>query len=420
MGRFVPLLLADGISLTASMIAVNSLGRAFVPIDPAWPSRRIAELIHESGNAFVVTARNGGPHAGDTPVVQVPDSFIGEIPDTPWQPSGTDLEMPMFVRPAIGPATQSADVIVRHLNVGNATAWLSEEFGPDAATVVLPGAHPADTSLVWDHLWPLARGGRIVLPARAGPSSAQYLFELIRCHRVRTVVLAPRQLAEFLDHLEEDPSRTAALSSLRVLVTDADGLTCAVAKRLEHAALSVPLYGLHGLAAGDAAMFRRLGGMEAAVALPGTGVAVLDELRKPVPHGVAGELYLAGNGVGDGYLGSPAQTRRRFVQNRFSDGLPGVRLYRTGRLARMLPNGRVEFLGQRDVEAKDADVSGVAGDIATMLNAHPTVRQASVVAVPGHLAGETIRDRVAQLVTAMPPELVDAAMREVTTRHGRR
>jgi hypothetical protein len=108
---------------------------------------------------------------------------------------------------------------------------------------------------------------------------------------------------------------------------------------------------------------------------------VLDDHMAPVPIGVAGELYLGGEGLADGYLNQPALTAQRFVPDPFSDpvGAPGARLYRTGDLARWRSNGQLEFLGRNDGQVKLRGYRIELGEIEEALARHPRVREAAVL-----------------------------------------
>jgi acyl-coenzyme A synthetase/AMP-(fatty) acid ligase len=111
-----------------------------------------------------------------------------------------------------------------------------------------------------------------------------------------------------------------------------------------------------------------------------TQIYLLDPNLNPAPVGVAGELYIGGDGVGLGYLNRPELTADKFLRNPFSDH-PGARLYRTGDLAHYLPDGAIEYLGRTDHQVKIRGFRVELGEIEYLLNQHPAVGQSVVVAI---------------------------------------
>ncbi|HEX2267989.1 MAG TPA: MupA/Atu3671 family FMN-dependent luciferase-like monooxygenase, partial [Pyrinomonadaceae bacterium] len=112
--------------------------------------------------------------------------------------------------------------------------------------------------------------------------------------------------------------------------------------------------------------------------LANTQIYILNGQLAPAPVGVAGELYIGGDGVVRGYMERPDQTSERFIPDRFSDR-PGARLYRTGDLARYLPDGSIEYLGRLDQQVKLRGFRVELGEIESVLRNHPEVSDAVVV-----------------------------------------
>ena len=421
-GPFVPLLLPSGVPLLASMIAVNSIGSAFVPLDPEWPEQRIADILDEVGCRYAVVPEGmeAVPGGGGRVAVPAPAGPTGDRAPTPWQLTGDDTGRPMYAVYTSGSTGRPKGAIVHHLGVANRIAWMNRVFGADAAACVLQTTPPVYDSCVWEYLWPLTAGGRTVLSGPRLQADPAGLLDLIAAHGVRVADLVPSMLDGLVRHAAADPAGVAALRSLDVVIAGGEELGREVARRFEDLGLTARLYNLYGpTEASIGSMFHRVTGGDRGRVLigrpiDGTGAAVLDERRQVVPYNVVGELYLAGDCVGLGYLGNASQTRRRFVGNRFGEALPGTRLYRTGDLARMRPTGEVEFWGRADDQIKIRGVRVEPGEVAAALEAHDAVREAAVVAASRPVDAERLRHRVEALLAAASPELAAAALLKVT------
>jgi acyl carrier protein len=135
---------------------------------------------------------------------------------------------------------------------------------------------------------------------------------------------------------------------------------------------------------------------------------ILDRRLRPVPIGVAGEIYLGGAGLSQGYINQPEQSSLRFVSHPFS---PGKRLYRTGDRGRMLPGGNIEFLGRGDNQVKIRGFRVEMGEIEVVISRHPSVRQAVVVAREAR-PGELILSAYVVLLEPTSPDTLQEYLRE--------
>ncbi|MGZ3461016.1 MAG: condensation domain-containing protein, partial [Archangium sp.] len=222
-------------------------------------------------------------------------------------------------------------------------------------------------------------GARLVLARPGGHQEPDYLLRLIAEQHVTTAHFVPSMLQPFL----EQPGLERC-GSLKRVVCSGEALSPELTQRCLQRLPSAELHNLYGPteAAVDVTAFHCRRGEErhsVPIGRPiaNTAIRILDANLRPVPPGVAGELYIGGVQVGRGYLGRPELTAERFIPDPFSTG---ARLYRTGDKARWLADGNLEYLGRLDFQVKLRGLRIELGEIEAALEQHPQVRQA-VVAV---------------------------------------
>jgi acyl-coenzyme A synthetase/AMP-(fatty) acid ligase len=275
--------------------------------------------------------------------------------------------------------------MVEHRSLANLAAWRIRSCGiapGDRTTLV---ANPEFDASVID-IWPaLAAGATLYVPGDETRVSAQRLQAWL-LERGITVTDVPTPLAEQLLALPWPPS-----CELRLLVTGGDRLQLRPDPALpfrvvnDYGPTEATVSATSGVVAPSFDGEARPG-----IGTPITGVTayVLDTELRPVPVGVAGELYLGGVGLARGYRNRPGATAERFVPDPFSPR-PGSRLYRTGDLARRLPDGTLDFLGRTDAQLKLRGYRIEPTEITGALRRHLALEGAHVAARPDPETGES-------------------------------
>ncbi|HYO55498.1 condensation domain-containing protein, partial [Archangium sp.] len=207
-----------------------------------------------------------------------------------------------------------------------------------------------------------------------------YLVKLIEEQQITTVHFVPSMLQVFL----EEPGLEAC-TSLERIICSGEALPANLAERCQER-LGAELHNLYGPteAAVDVTWWAcRRGEHRSSIPIgrpiDNTRIYLLSPQLHPVPEGVRGELYIAGEGLARGYLGRPELTAERFVPDPFS-GEAGARMYRTGDVARYLEDGNIEYLGRLDFQVKIRGLRIELGEIEAALGQHPAVREVLVVA----------------------------------------
>jgi hypothetical protein len=274
-----------------------------------------------------------------------------------------------------------------------------------------------------EFFWPLLAGARLIIAPSGGQQDSAYLVKLIAEQKITTIHFVPSMLQVFLEE-----QGLEACHCLKRVMCGGEALPLTLQEHL-FARLETDLYNIYGptettIMATFWTCERESNQYIAPIGRPiaNTQIYLLDAHLQPVPIGVAGELYIGGKGVARGYLGLPEMTGERFIPNPFSNE-PGARLYKTGDLARHLPDGNIEFLGRLDNQVKIRGYRIELGEIETTLEHHAAIRQAVVLAredtssdrrlvaycVPDHGSRPDIRELRSFLQAKLPNYMVPAA-----------
>ncbi|WP_279629203.1 non-ribosomal peptide synthase/polyketide synthase [Amycolatopsis thailandensis] len=371
--------------LMVALLAVLKAGAAYLPIDLDYPAERLEFMLADSGARLVLsepgTASRIPSVAGLTQVSVTGESATDDVPGVAAGPDNA-----AYLIYTSGSTGRPKGVAVSHRAIVNRLAWMQHEYRLTASDRVLQKTPSSFDVSVWEFFWALCEGATVVLAEPDGHRDPAYLARLIREREITTLHFVPSMLAAFLGS-EPAPDD---LGSLRRVFSSGEALTGETVARWR-SLTGVPLHNLYGPteAAVDVTFFDTTaaegGGVPIGRPVWNTRTHVLDACLRPVPDGVAGELYLAGVQLARGYHGRPGLTAERFVADPF--GEPGQRLYRTGDLVRRRADGEIEYLGRTDRQVKIRGNRIELGEIEAVLAAQPEVTAAAVVAKDGALVG---------------------------------
>ncbi len=426
--------LERSVDMALAILAVLKAGGAYVPLDPSHPPERLRFLLTDACVPVLLThrrLRGAIPTAADDPGVLCLDEFGAALADLPDDDpevtlSGDHLAYVIYTSGSTGQPKGAAN---RHAALLNRVQWMQDLYRLDDTDRVLQKTPFGFDVSVWEFLWPLAVGARLVFARPDGHKDSAYLVRLIEDQGVTTLHFVPSMLAVFLEEME--PGRCP---SLRRVFCSGEALQRSVHDRFFDRLGGVELHNLYGPteAAIDVTHWacRRdhLGaGVPIGRPIDNTAIYLLDDTLRPVPVGAPGELYIAGANLARGYHRRPALTAERFVPDPFS-GHPGARIYRTGDLARFTDDGVIEFIGRVDHQVKLRGFRIELGEIEAVMTEHSGVREA-VATVQGEgdraqlvayyvgpeVPAEAVRAHLArQLPDYMVPRLVPLSRMPVT------
>jgi non-ribosomal peptide synthetase component F len=284
------------------------------------------------------------------------------------------------------------------------------ELGLSASDVIAQTAPQTFDISVWQFLAGVMVGARVHVCAGEVVRDPALLMREIAREGVTVLQIVPSLLRAILDRMPDDPTHRA-LGRLRSLICIGEALTPDLCRKwLDHSP-DVPLINAYGPAeCADTVATYRVTAPAPPITVPigralaNTRLYVTDARLQPVPIGVAGELCIGGDGVGRGYLNDPEQTKQRFLRDPFSRRR-GARLYRTGDLARWRADGTLEFLGRVDHQVKIRGYRIELEEIEHVLEQHPAVKAAVVLArddlggaqLVGHLVARNLRPDIKSL-----------------------
>jgi amino acid adenylation domain-containing protein/non-ribosomal peptide synthase protein (TIGR01720 family) len=362
------------------LLAVLKAGGAYIPLDPAYPSERIAHMLDDGFVSVVLTC--------GTLANQVPP-FAGRIVDLDAAKNAISAQSGVPLESALSPANlayiiytsgstgKAKGVGVSHENLLVSTLARTHYYCDPVEGYLLLSSFSFDSSVA-AIFWTLIQGGALILPAEGEHGDPAALARLIVDSRASHLLALP-SLYELV--LKTD----APLDSIKVAIVA--GESC-----------STEIVALHRRRLPGALLANEYGPTEATVwctawcddgnelrsrvpigqPVANAGVFVLDRNLGLVPQGVAGELWISGPGLSRGYLGQPHLTAEKFIPNPFAEA-PGERLYQTGDLVRWNSTGNLEYLGRRDEQVKLRGFRIELGEVEDALRSHAAIKDAAVV-----------------------------------------
>ncbi|MGY0057919.1 non-ribosomal peptide synthase/polyketide synthase [Streptomyces sp. LZ34] len=355
--KLVGVMLPRSVELVVAVLAVLKAGGGYVPIDIDYPAERRAFILEDAAPILVLDE-------------EILSRDVSGFPDA--DPGiEVDLGHPEYLIYTSGSTGRPKGVVVPHRGVASLARTQVELLGVTPASRVLQFASPSFDTAYWDMLVALSSGASLVVP-ESGRLVGDALQGVLAEGRVTHALIPPSVMGTL------PPGASAELVDFECLVVGAEAVPAelvtrwAIGRRVFNAygpTESTVIVTMSALRPDGVVPIGRPGG--------NTRVFVLDEALRPVPVGVAGELYVSGVGLARGYVGRAGLTAERFVACPFE---PGARMYRTGDLVRWRADGQLEYLGRADMQVKVRGFRIEPGEIESSLVKCEGVRQAAVLA----------------------------------------
>ncbi|BAZ21899.1 amino acid adenylation domain-containing protein [Kalymmatonema gypsitolerans NIES-4073] len=408
--------------MIVGLLGILKAGGAYVPFDPDYPADRLAYMLNDSLLSVLLTQEklltSLSEHSARVVCLdQDWENINNESKDNPV--SGSTTDNLAYVIYTSGSTGQPKGTLVNHSNVVRLFAAIDAWYHFNAQDVWTMFHSYAFDFSVWEIWGALLYGGRLVVVPYLVTRSPELFLELLAQEKVTVLNQTPSAFRQLIQ--AEQSGVTVGELNLRLVIFGGEALEI---KSLQpwferHGDTSPQLVNMYGITETTVHVTYRplskadLNNTASVIGrpIPDLQVYVLDEYKKLVPIGVPGEMYVGGEGVTRGYLHRPELTAERFISHPFSNN-PQARLYKTGDLARYLPNGELEYLGRIDNQVKIRGFRIELGEIEALLAAHPAIWE-SVVVVREDEPGD--KRLVAYVVSNKEQSLTVAELRRFLT-----
>ena len=367
------------IEMVVGMLGILKAGGAYVPLDPTYPAEWLAFMMTDADLSVLLTHADLRDSLPETRAkIVCLDRDWDKIEALPNE----NLEMTVkpenlaYVLFTSGSTGKPKGVMMPHQALCNHMVWMKKRFTFNINDKVLQKTPVSFDASVWEFYISLISGGQLILAQPGGHQDPIYLAQTIQRYGITTLQVVPTQLQMLLATPE-----FAGCTALRRIFCGGEPLLLDLCQQFSYLNMTATLYNLYGPT--EACIDTTFWSLQSntdiipvGVPIDNVQIYILDQNLQLCPVGVSGELHIGGAGLARGYLNRPELTTEKFISNPFGEG----RLYKTGDLARQLPDGNIEFIGRIDHQVKIRGFRIELGEIESVLGQHPEVQEVVLMA----------------------------------------
>ena len=399
----VAICLERSVEMVVGVLGILKAGAAYLPLDPYEPGERLREMLQEAGGPFILTQHHLSQSV-------LPPTLQHFSLDADWEKVApfSDASPPVdvcvnnlaYVIYTSGSLGKPKGVMVDHRAVCNHLLWMQNAFPlTPSDRVLLKYPFNFDASIV-EMFGTLLAGAQLIIVEPYEHWDVREFLRVLTEEQVTVLDVVPSMLEALIDQ-----DGFPACGSLRRVICGGEALSSELRDRF-FAHCDAELHNIYGpteaaIGAASWTCFPDDTAESVPIGRPGANMQIylLDPYLNPVPVGVPGEIHIGGDGLARGYLNQPELTSEKFVPNPFSE-LPDARMYRTGDMARFLPDGTLEYLGRSDHQVKMRGYRIEPGEVESVLAHHPSVNTCLVLS----MNDEAEHNRLIAYVVPTEPE----------------
>ncbi|MBQ4852924.1 amino acid adenylation domain-containing protein, partial [Pseudoalteromonas sp. MMG012] len=372
-GQTIAVCLERSETLLIAVLAILKTGGAYLTIDPSYPDPRITHILTDSGTALLLTEnqyQSRLSHFGGTQICLDSMQNLHHYSDANLPKSSSfTTNSTAYVVYTSGTSGKPKGVQIAHTGAVNFACYLGQKFQINRDSKVLQLASIGFDAFTLEWMWALINGGALCISSEDDKFDPMKMASYLQHQEITHALITPAYLQHLPFHQDYH---------FQALMVGGEACDATLANQW---AQCYPMYNAYGPS--EASICCTVSKLKPDTAISigkpidNVQVYVLDCEKQLLPTGAIGELYIAGVGVGKGYINQSKLTASRFVINPFSDN-DGNLLYRTGDLARYTTNGQLEYLGRIDEQVKIRGYRVELAEIEQQLTQSALIRQAAV------------------------------------------
>ncbi|RUT68624.1 amino acid adenylation domain-containing protein [Flavobacterium cupreum] len=373
----VPICLDRSFEMIIGILAVLKAGGAYVPIDPTYPQNRIDYILEDIRSPFLLTESKYENSFG-IPKLILDDPSIYEKQSTSAPAVAISQNALAYVIYTSGTTGKPKGVMNTHEGIYNRLSWMRDHYEVTSKDTILQKTNFSFDVSVWELILPLVTGAKLVFAKPEGHKEPNYLEEILERENITLVHFVPSMLAAFLMNLNKFKG-----GQLKHVICSGEELKSATLKEFQQKLPGISIHNLYGPteAAIDVTAIEVTNLNESRVSIgspiANTQIYIVDSECRIQSVGMKGELLIGGVQVAKGYLNKPELTAQKFIENPF-DKEDKYKLYKTGDMARWLPDGTIEYLGRIDGQIKLRGNRIELGEIESNLTDYPGILSVAV------------------------------------------
>jgi len=379
-GDIVALMVERSFAMIIGILGIVKAGGAYLPVAPDNPPERIAYMLKDGGVRIRLVHQKTASRMefeGLTVNLDDPDVYRGSTANPVLLTTPQDLAYVIYTSGSTG---RPKGVMIEHRSVVNRLHWMQHAYPIDESDVILQKTPCSFDVSVWELFWWALQGAKLCFLMPAGEKHPLAILETVKKRHVTVLHFVPSMLNVFLEYLDgKTAPAQASLASVRHVFASGEALTPSHVRKFnaiwgsKTGARLINLYGPTEATVDvtyfDCPTHNDFGTLPIGRPIHNTRLYVIRD-GQPMAIGEAGELCIAGIGLARGYLNNAALTGEKFIDNPVN---PGERIYRTGDVARWLPEGNIEYLGREDHQVKISGLRIELGEIENTIRDYPGI-----------------------------------------------